>query len=94
VIGYILVFDAVADSLRREDGLTWSAFFERTVRRIAIREAPLLNQGLLEGSWFIVINSQNPSGTRLVDRAKAVADGDAFTVRTRIGRRPKAGRYS
>jgi hypothetical protein len=49
---------------------------------------------LLEGSWFIVINSQNPSGTRLVDRAKAVADGDAFTVRTRIGRRPKAGRYS
>ena len=29
------------------------------------------------------------SGTRLVDRAMAVADADAFTVRTRIGRAPR-----
>lgn len=78
VIGYILLFDTAEDGVRREDGLNWSAFFEQAVKKIAIREAPLLNQGLLEGSWFILINSQNAPGARLVDRAKALSDGDTF----------------
>jgi len=78
VIGYILLFDTAADGVRREDGLSWSTFFEQAVKQIAIREAPLLNQGLLEGSWFILIDSRKAPGTRLVDGAKAVSDGEVF----------------
>lgn len=50
VVGYILLFDAKADSVRREDGLYWSERFEHAVKRIAIRKAPVWNQGLLEGT--------------------------------------------
>jgi hypothetical protein len=78
VIGYILVFDAVADIRHRKDGTTWSAFFEQAVKRIAIRDAPLLNQGLLEASWFILINSEQPYGRRLAEPEKAVTEGQAF----------------
>lgn len=78
VIGYILIFDTVADSVRREDGLNWSTFFENAVKRIAIRDAPLWNQGLLEASWFILIDSRNAPGARIVDHAKAQSEGDFF----------------
>jgi hypothetical protein len=79
VIGYILVFDAAADSLRHnEPKIPWSQFFENAVRRIAIREAPLWNYGLLEGTWFILIDSRNAPGQRLVNRTKAYSDGEAF----------------
>ena len=77
VIGYILVFDTVADSVRK-DGTLWSAFFEEGVERLAVRGAPLWNQGLLEGSWFILINSTQPDGARLVNRPKALAEGAHF----------------
>lgn len=78
VIGYILVFDSVADSVRREDGLLWSEYFEGAVKRIAVRGAPLWNQGLLEASWFIHIDSRKPDGDRLVDAEKAMVEGDQF----------------
>ncbi len=77
VIGYILLFDTVADS-RRKDGLSWSEYFEAAVKRIAVRGAPLWNQGLLEATWFILIDSTQPPGSRLVDRQKALAEGDLF----------------
>jgi hypothetical protein len=66
VIGYIVLFDVTADKLRK-DGITWSEFFERAIRRIAIRKAPLWNQGLLEGSWFVRFDSRQPKGARIVD---------------------------
>ncbi len=78
VIGYILIFDTVADSVRKEDGLNWSAFFENAVKRIAIRDAPLWNQGLLEASWFILIDSRKAPGGRIVDQAKTLSEGDFF----------------
>lgn len=34
VIGYVVLFDTVADS-RRKDGLQWSEYFERAIGRIA-----------------------------------------------------------
>jgi hypothetical protein len=77
VIGYIVLFDVVADSTR-QDGMTWSAFFEHSIRKIAIRKAPLWNQGLLEGSWFIRFDSRKPVGERGVDARRVEADGRAF----------------
>jgi hypothetical protein len=79
VIGYVLIFDAAVDSRRQKPPLImWSEFFEQAVRRIAIREAPLWNYGLLEGTWFILIDSRNAPGQRLVNPTKAYADGEAF----------------
>ena len=78
VIGYILVFDATQDSVRQEDGLTWSAFFEEAIRRISIRKAPLWNQGLLEGFWFIRFDSGKPKGTRIIDPSATEAQGERF----------------
>lgn len=79
VIGYVLLFDAAKDSSRKkEPRIMWSEFFEKAVRKIAIREAPLWNYGLLEGTWFILIDSRNSPGQRLVNPAKAYADGEDF----------------
>lgn len=78
VVGYVLLFDAQADSRRREDGLYWSQFFENAVRQIAIRKAPLWNQGLLEGAWFIQFDSARPYGSRLVEPVKAADEGHTF----------------
>ncbi len=77
VIGYVLLFDIQADK-RRKDGLTWSEFFERAIQRIAIRRAPLWNQGLLEGCWFLRFDSLLESGSRLVDPAKTARQERAF----------------
>jgi hypothetical protein len=79
VIGYVVLFDEVADSTRK-DGLKWSEFFEQAIQRIAIRKAPLWNQGLLEGSWFIRFNSTRPLGQRLAEPDQASAVGDAFIL--------------
>lgn len=78
VIGYILIFDATQDSVRKEDGQTWSAHFEDSIRRIAIRRAPLWNQGLLEGFWFVRFESDKPLGSRVVDPTDTAARGHAF----------------
>jgi hypothetical protein len=77
VIGYVLVFDVKEDSIR-VDGSSWSDFFEKAIKSLAVRGAPLWNQGLLEGTWFIRINSSLPAGERVVNPEKAVAEGETF----------------
>lgn len=78
VVGYILLFDAKADKVRRQDDLWWSQYFENAVKSIAIRKAPLWNQGLLEGTWFIKFDSRNPFGSRILEPSKAQNEGDLF----------------
>ncbi len=78
VIGYIVLFDVVADSRRQEDGLMWSEFFARAIKRIAIRKAPLWNQGLLEGVWFIRFDSRLPTGQRVMNSKQVAEEGVAF----------------
>ena len=78
VIGYILLFDVKADGRRREDGLYWSEYFENAVKKITIRKAPVWNQGLIEGTWFILFDSRKPGGMRLLDPVRVQNEGDAF----------------
>ncbi len=68
VIGYVVLFDMAEDSTRSEDGSTWSDYFEAALQRMAIRRAPLWNQGLLEGLWFIRFDSRKPAGKRVPSR--------------------------
>lgn len=77
VIGYVVLFDVAEDRLR-SDGVTWSEYFENALKKIAIRRAPLWNQGLMEGLWFIRFDSRRPAEDRLVEPAKANAEKDAF----------------
>lgn len=77
VAGYVVLFDACADTTRR-DGRSWSAYFEDAVKRIAIRKAPLWNQGLLEGTWFIRFDSRLPLGSRILDPDKIAAESNVF----------------
>ncbi|MFN8504274.1 hypothetical protein [Kouleothrix sp.] len=78
VTGYILLFDSQVDTIRREDGLYWSAFFEKAIKRIAIRKAPLWNQGLLEGALFIKFDSKQSFGKRILEPEKVSHEEDAF----------------
>ena len=78
VIGYVVLFDITADSRRQHDGLMWSEFFEQAIGRIAIRKAPLWNQGLLEGFWFIRFDSRRPVGQRIVDQTVVSQEGTRF----------------
>lgn len=78
VTGYILLFDAQADSVRREDQKHWSDFFEESVKKITIRKAPLWNQGLLEGCWFIKFDTRRPAGQRIELPPKVEAEGERF----------------
>ncbi len=52
--------------------------FEIALRKLAIRKAPLWNQGLMEGLWFIRFDSTRPSGKRIVDPAHAEQEGGEF----------------
>jgi len=78
VVGYVLLFDVSADSKRRVDNLYWSEFFESAVKKIAIRKAPLWNQGLIEGTWFIKFDSRSPKGSRIEDPPKVSNEGNTF----------------
>ncbi len=78
VIGYVVLFDVQADSVRKADGLTWSEYFRQRIERIAIRKAPLWNQGLLEGFWFIRIDSARALGSRILEPEQTSAAGRAF----------------
>lgn len=78
VIGYVVLFDAKADSRRKQDGRLWSQYFEDAVKGIAIRHAPLWNQGLLEGVWFIQFDSAQVLGRRLTDPGKVVQEEQLF----------------
>ena len=73
VIGNVVIMDEKEDFMRREGSGTWSDHFESNLRKIAIRKAPLWNQGLIEGAWLIRINSARPPG----DRISAALDMDA-----------------
>lgn len=78
VIGYVLIFDVRDDSIRQADERPWSEYFEMAIKRLAVRGAPLWNQGLLEGTWFIRIDSSRPVGDRLLEPEKTLTDGVDF----------------
>lgn len=78
VIGYVVIMDEKEDSLRRDRRGTWSDHFESNLRRIAIRRAPLWNQGLIEAAWLIRINSGNPPGKRILNALDMDAKGTDF----------------
>ncbi len=77
VIGYVVLFDMAQDRQRGGIGF-WSDHFESALKSLAIRRAPLWNQGLMEGLWFIRFDSRRATGARLIDPAKTAADRDAF----------------
>lgn len=80
VIGYVVIMDIAEDRMRR-DGRTWSDVFESNLRKIAVRKAPLWNQGLIEGIWLIRIDSRRPVGDRILDTVDMDAKGtDFFTA--------------
>jgi hypothetical protein len=78
VIGYVVIMDEKADSMRRNGDGTWSDHFESNLRKIAIRKAPLWNQGLIEGAWLIWINSSKPPGERVTAAVDMDAKGISF----------------
>jgi hypothetical protein len=78
VIGYVVLVDEHEDSLRRDGKGTWSDHFEENLRRIAIRRAPLWNQGLVEAAWLIRINSSRPARNRVSNAVDMDARGTSF----------------
>ncbi|HTV32123.1 MAG TPA: hypothetical protein VME69_03350 [Methylocella sp.] len=78
VIGYVVIMDEKADTLRRDGSGTWSDHFESNLRRIAIRKAPFWSQGLIEGAWLIRINSARPPGARISAALDMDAQGTTF----------------
>jgi hypothetical protein len=79
VIGYIVIMDEKLDSRRGRSGTeTWIDYFEACLARIAIRKAPLWNQGLLEGAWVIRIDTRNPPGQRVMRPSETQDKGIHF----------------
>jgi hypothetical protein len=78
VIGYVVIMDEAEDFMRRDGKGTWSDNFEANLRRIAIRRAPLWNQGLIEAAWLIRINSTRPKGQRILNALDMDARGTDF----------------
>ena len=77
VIGYVVIMDVAQDKVRR-DGKSWSDHFESNLRRIAVRKAPLWNQGLIEAIWLIRIDSREAPGNRILDLVDMDAKGTDF----------------
>lgn len=77
VIGYVVLFDVAKDAVRKGGG-KWSDFFESAIQNISIRRAPLWNQGLLEGAWFVRFDSRSPKGQRLVVPDEVERSGHKF----------------
>lgn len=77
VVGYVVIMDEAGNSAHRAGG-TWIDHFEGNLRRIAIRKAPLWNQGLIEGIWVIRIDSRKPPGQRVVGADAIDAAGVGF----------------
>ena len=77
VIGHVVLFDVAKDATRQSGGM-WSDFYESAIQKISIRRAPLWNQGLLEGSWFIRFDSRHPKGRRLIAPSEAEKRGRQF----------------
>ncbi len=78
VIGYVAIIDEKENSPRQGADGTWIDHFEANLRKIAIRRAPLWNQGLLEAAWLIRINSGSPAGQRVLNPSATDADGIRF----------------
>jgi hypothetical protein len=78
VVGYVVIIDEKENSLRRPGDGTWIDHFDANLRRIAIRRAPLWNQGLIEGAWLIRIDTRNPPGSRVLDPVQTDAQGTVF----------------
>jgi hypothetical protein len=78
VTGYIMLFDRSQDSVRAEDGILWSEYMKCCLQRLCIRKAPMWNQGLLEGCWFIPFDSTAAPGSRVCNSAQARVEGAAF----------------
>jgi hypothetical protein len=77
VIGYVVIMDEKENSPHR-GGSTWIDHFEANLRKIAIRRAPLWNQGLIEAIWLIRIDSRNPPGQRVVNVSTEDAESTGF----------------
>ena len=78
VIGYVVIMDEAEDSVRRDGTGTWSDHFEGNLRKIAVRRAPLWNQGLIEAIWLIRVDSRRPAGSRISDAVDMDAKGTTF----------------
>ena len=78
VIGYVVLFDMAEDSIRNEDSSRWSDYFEAALQKMAIRRAPLWNQGLLEGLWFIRFDSRKPASERILSRRDTAKARQSF----------------
>ncbi len=78
VIGYVVIVDEAEDSQRRDGTGTWSDHFEMGLKAIAIRKAPLWNQGLIEAIWLIRIDSRRPPGQRVSRALDLDAIGASF----------------
>ena len=77
VVGYVVIMDEKENSPRRGGG-TWIDHFKANLDKIAIRRAPLWNQGLIEGAWLVRIDSRKPAGQRIVQTHAADAEGIGF----------------
>jgi len=77
VIGYVVIMDEAGDTPRR-DGGSWIDHFKSNLEKIAIRRAPLWNQGLLEAVWLIRVDSRKPAGSRIVETKSVDAAGVNF----------------
>lgn len=80
VTGYVMLFDKSQD-FERKDGTLWSEFMKSRIQRLCIRKAPMWNQGLLEGCWFVPFDSTAAAGSRVCNPVQAQAEGaDFFTA--------------
>lgn len=78
VVGYVVIVDEAGNSLHTRTGVTWIDYFEERLRAIAIRRAPLWNQGLIEGLWLIRIDSRMPAGQRVLETEDIETRGTDF----------------
>ncbi|NUP99434.1 MAG: hypothetical protein HUU35_06225 [Armatimonadetes bacterium] len=53
VIGYLMLFDVQADSLRGSDGLRWSEYMEQRLGALAERRPPVWTIGTVEAVAFV-----------------------------------------
>jgi hypothetical protein len=80
VTGYVVIVDEAVNSTRKNGG-TWIDFLETALHKIAIRRAPLWNQGLIEGVWTIRIDSRRPEGDRVLQLRNTLDQGQKFVDR-------------
>lgn len=78
VIGYVVLVDEAGNSKRTGGDGTWVDYFRERLQRIAIRKAPLWNQGLIEAVWLVHIDSRREPGTRILATASVDAEGTGF----------------